>query len=71
MTTFTGLFWEEVHELGQNSGFRDGSLITGAPRRATVVATMACERVEVPKSAFEMVCGIPPNLAEGLIGMME
>lgn len=70
-TPFTGLFWEEVEELGPNSWFGEGSLITGAPRRATVVATMACELVEVPKSAFEMVLRNAPHLVDGLMELME
>jgi len=50
---YTGLFWDVVAELGPGDWFGEGSLLTGAPRRATVVAATACELVEVPKAAFE------------------
>jgi small-conductance mechanosensitive channel len=68
---YTGLYWDVVEELGPGSWFGEGSLLTGAPRRATVVAATACELVEVPKAAFEHVLRSAPQLVKGLVGLME
>jgi CRP-like cAMP-binding protein/small-conductance mechanosensitive channel len=68
---YTGLFWDVVGELGPGDWFGEGSLLTGAPRRATVVAATACELVEVPKAAFERALRGTPHLVEGLVELME
>jgi len=68
---YTGLFWNVVAELGPGDWFGEGSLLTGAPRRATVVAATACELVEVPKAAFERALRSAPHLVEGLVELME
>jgi CRP-like cAMP-binding protein len=68
---YTGLFWDVVAELGPGDWFGEGSLLTGAPRRATVVAATACELVEVPKAAFERALRSAPHLVEGLVELME
>jgi small-conductance mechanosensitive channel/CRP-like cAMP-binding protein len=68
---YTGLFWEVIGELGPGDWFGEGSLLTGAPRRATVVAATACELVEVPKAAFERVLRNAPHLVEGLVELKE
>jgi small-conductance mechanosensitive channel/CRP-like cAMP-binding protein len=68
---YTGLFWEAIGELGPGDWFGEGSLLTGAPRRATVVAATACELVEVPKAAFERVLRNAPHLVEGLVELKE
>lgn len=68
---YTGLFWEAIGDLGPGDWFGEGSLLTGAPRRATVVAATACELVEVPKTAFERVLRSAPHLVEGLVELKE
>ncbi|WP_243320793.1 mechanosensitive ion channel family protein [Geothrix sp. SG200] len=68
---YTGLFWEVIGELGPGDWFGEGSLLTGAPRRATVVAATACELVEVPKVAFERILRSAPHLVEGLVELKE
>ena len=68
---YTGLFWEVLEVLGPGSWFGEGSLLTGAPRRTTVVAATACELVEVPKAAFERALHDAPHLVEGLAALME
>lgn len=68
---YTGLFWEGIGELGPGDWFGEGSLLTGAPRRATVVAKTACELVEVPKVAFEHVLRSAPHLVDGLVELKE
>jgi CRP-like cAMP-binding protein len=42
----TGLYWDVLAELGPGDWFGEGSLLTGAPRSATVVASAPCELVE-------------------------
>lgn len=68
---YTGLFWEVIGELGHGDWFGEGSLLTGAPRRATVVAATACELVEVPKAAFERAMQSAPHLVQGLVELKE
>lgn len=68
---YTGLFWEPLESLGHGDWFGEGSLLTGAPRRATVVAVTECELVEVPKSAFQRALQEAPHLVEGLARLME
>ncbi len=67
----TGLYWETLAELGPDDWFGEASLLTGAPRNATVVATTACELVEVPKSAFESCLRREPQILERLVDLME
>jgi small-conductance mechanosensitive channel/CRP-like cAMP-binding protein len=68
---YTGLFWDVVAELGPGDWFGEGSLLTGATRRATVVAATACELVEVPKAAFERALRSAPHLVEGLVELKQ
>lgn len=68
---YTGLFWEVLEVLGPGDWFGEGSLLTGAPRRATVVAATECEMVEVPKVVFERALRAAPHLVEGLARLME
>jgi small-conductance mechanosensitive channel len=68
---YTGLFWEVLDDLVPKDWFGEGSLLTGAPRRATVVAATACELVEVPKAAFERALRDAPHLVEHLAELME
>ncbi len=67
----TGLYWETLAELGPGDWFGEASLLTGAPRNATVVASTACELVEVPKSAFESCIRREPQILENLVDLME
>jgi CRP-like cAMP-binding protein len=67
----TGLYWETVAELGPGDWFGEASLLTGAPRNATVVAITACELVEIPKSAFEKCIRREPQILERLVDLME
>jgi len=67
----TGLYWETVAELAEGAWFGEASLLTGAPRNATVVATTACRLVEVPKNAFETCIRREPNILERLVDLME
>jgi small-conductance mechanosensitive channel/CRP-like cAMP-binding protein len=68
---YTGQFWEVLKVLGPGDWFGEGSLLTGDPRRATVVAASECELVEVPKAAFERALREAPHLVEGLARLME
>jgi CRP-like cAMP-binding protein len=68
---YTGLFWDVVAELGPGTWFGEASLLTGAPRNATVVATAPCELVELPKPAFESCLKNHPQVVEQLVDLME
>lgn len=68
---YTGLFWETLALLKPGDWFGEASLLTGAPRNATVVAETACELVEIPKAAFEQSIQREPQVLERLVDLME
>ena len=68
---YSGIFWRTTAELKAGHWFGEASLLTGAPRRATVVAVTSCELAEIPKEAFESVLRSDPNFIEHLAGVME
>jgi len=68
---YTGLFWDVLAELGPGDWFGEASLLTGAPRNATVVAAAPCELVELPKPAFERCLKNHPQVVEQLVDLME
>ena len=68
---YTGIFWKSVAELGPGQWFGEASLLTGAPRNATVVALTEAEVAELPKEAFEASLKREPELLERLVDLME
>jgi len=68
---YTGLFWDTIATLGPGAWFGEASLLTGAPRNATVVTQTACEILEVPKAAFEASLKREPELVHRLVDLME
>jgi small-conductance mechanosensitive channel len=54
----------EVAQLGPGSFFGEMSLMTGAPRSATVVATTDVECYRLDKAAFQEILAERPELAE-------
>ena len=58
-------------ELGPGQWFGEASLLTGAPRNATVVALTEAEVAELPKAAFEASLKREPELLERLVDLME
>lgn len=68
---FDHLDWEVVATLGPDSWFGEGSLLTGAPRSATVVAAEASEVVELSKVVFEQSLRREPQVLERLVDLME
>jgi len=68
---YTSLHWEVLAELVPGDWFGEGSLLTGAPRSATVVASASCELVEIPKAAFEASIKKNPLVVERLVDLME
>ncbi len=68
---YTGLYWEVLADLKPGDWFGEGSLLTGAVRSATVVATTPCELVELPKAAFETCVQRNPQVVERLVDLME
>jgi len=68
---YTGLFWTSVADLGPGQWFGEASLLTGAPRNATVVALTEAEVLELPKAAFEASLKREPDTLERLVDLME
>jgi small-conductance mechanosensitive channel len=68
---YTGIFWETVATLGPGEWFGEASLLTGAPRSATVVAQTQVELAEIPKAAFEARLRQEPQVVEKLADLME
>ncbi len=68
---YTGLFWDTIATLGPGTWFGEASLLTGAPRNATVVTATPCEILEVPKAAFEASLKREPDLVHRLVDLME
>ncbi len=66
---YTGLFWHALGELGPGEWFGEASLLTGAPRQATVVAVTEAEVLELPKEAFNQLKQ-DPELTERLVDLM-
>lgn len=67
---YHGLFWETVAELGPGDWLGETSLLTGAPRSATVVATTAALLLEMDKAAFEESLKREPEVLEQLADLM-
>jgi CRP-like cAMP-binding protein len=68
---YTGLFWRALADLGPGQWFGEASLLTGAPRNATVVAFTEAEILELPKAAFEASLKREPEILERLVDMMD
>lgn len=68
---YTGIFWQTVAELGPGHWFGEASLLTGAPRNATVISQTAALLVEVPKAAFEASLHREPDVLDRLVDLME
>ena len=69
-TPYHGLFWETKAELGPGAWVGEASLLTGAPRRATVVATTATLLLEMDKAAFESSLKREPEVLGKLADLM-
>jgi small-conductance mechanosensitive channel/CRP-like cAMP-binding protein len=68
---YTGLFWEVIATLSPGQWFGEASMLTGAPRNATVVALTPCDLIELPKSGFEASLKREPEIIERLVDIME
>jgi CRP-like cAMP-binding protein len=68
---YTGLFWELLAELGPGQCLGESSLLTGAPRNATVVTKTACVLLEMDKAAFESSLKREPQVLEHLAQLLE
>jgi small-conductance mechanosensitive channel len=67
---YSGVFWQTIADLDQGDWFGEASLLTGAPRRATVVASTECDLAEITKEAFETVLRSDPQIIERLANIM-
>jgi hypothetical protein len=68
---YTGLFWKPLADLGPGQWFGEASLLTGAPRGATVVALTEAEIIILPKEGFEASLKREPEVLERLLDLME
>ena len=68
---YTGLFWKPLAELGPGQWFGEASLLTGAPRSATVVALTEAEIIILPKEGFEASLKREPEVLERLVDLMD
>ncbi|MBI4913640.1 MAG: mechanosensitive ion channel family protein [Acidobacteria bacterium] len=68
---YTGLFWDIVAVLGPGEWLGEASLLTGAPRNATVVTATEVLLAEIPKAGFEASLRREPELLERLADLME
>lgn len=68
---YTGLFWDIVAVLGPGDWIGEASLLTGAPRNATVVAESEALLAEIPKAGFEASLKREPQVLDLLAELME
>ncbi|HJW09278.1 MAG TPA: mechanosensitive ion channel family protein [Holophagaceae bacterium] len=66
----TGLFWRTLAELGRGDWLGEASLLTGAPRNATVVAATPCTLLEMHKEAFEASLEREPEILDHLAQLL-
>lgn len=60
-----------LEKRGPGSLFGELGLMTGAPRRATVIATSDMEAYRLDKAGFEHIIRARPELAEGISAILE
>lgn len=60
-----------LEKRGPGNVFGELGLMTGAPRRATVIATTDVEAYRLDKAGFEHIIRARPELAEGLSAILE
>ncbi len=68
---YHGLYWRVMAELHAGNWFGEHSLLTGAPRSATIVAISEARVVEIPKAGFEESLRREPEVLERLMDLME
>ncbi|HJU84149.1 MAG TPA: mechanosensitive ion channel family protein [Holophagaceae bacterium] len=66
----SGLFWRPLAELGRGDWLGEASLLTGAPRNATVVAATPCVLLEMHKDAFEASLQREPEILDRLAQLL-
>ena len=60
-----------LEKRGSGSVFGEIGLMTGAPRRATVIATSAVEAYRLDKEGFQEIIEQRPELADSLSGILQ
>ena len=68
---YHGLFWESLAEVGPGGWVGEASLLTGAPRNATVIAAAPTLLLEMDKAAFESSLKREPEVLNRLVDLME
>jgi small-conductance mechanosensitive channel len=66
----SGIFWRTIEEMKVGDWCGETSLLTGAPRKSTIIADTECELAEIPKEAFESVLRDDPHFIEYLVSLM-
>ena len=67
---YNGLFWKVAAEIGPGDWVGETSLLTGAPRNATVIAAEPTLLLEMGKAAFEASLKREPEVLERLADLM-
>ena len=70
-TPYHGLFWEPLAEVGPGGWVGEASLLTGAPRNATVVTATPALLLEMDKAAFEASLKREPEVLDHLVDLVE
>ncbi|MBS1767213.1 MAG: mechanosensitive ion channel [Acidobacteria bacterium] len=70
-TPYHGLFWDHLAEVGPGGCIGEASLLTGAPRNATVVTLTPALLLEVDKAAIEGSLKREPEALDRLVALME
>jgi len=67
---YHGLFWNTLAELGPGEWVGEASVLTGATRSATVIATTDALLLEMDKAAFEAGLKQDPEVLDRLVDLM-
>jgi CRP-like cAMP-binding protein len=55
-----------IAELEEGAFFGEGSILTGKPRAASIVATTPCELLELDRPTLDSICQTHPHVMDVL-----